>query len=71
MIEAEADMGNTTKALVKQQETGMALTGNGGLLESHLMVETKSTMEIMEEREVDMIGLQVHLVCFNFFSLQC
>lgn len=56
MIEAEANMRNTTKALAKHQEIDMALTGKGGLLESHLMVKKKSTVDTMKEREVDMIG---------------
>lgn len=57
MIEAEADMGITTEALVKQQEVDMALTVKGGRLGSHLMVKKKSIVENMEGREVDMIGI--------------
>lgn len=54
VIEAKANMMSATEAPV---EIDMALTGKGGRLESHPMVKKESTVETMEEREVDMTGL--------------
>lgn len=69
VIEGKANMMSATEAPVK---IDMALTGKGGPLESHLVVKKTSTVETMEEREIDMTGLSEHLVCLVlYFTVSC